>query len=461
MFRHTHPQSIAVCLLATAALTATLCAQEPEPGILGKPAPRWIVDQWHNLPQGKKSLDVADFRGKVVYLYHFQSWCPGCHRHGFPTLTKLIEHYKKNDDVVFVAVQTAFEGHSANTPAKAVATAKRYKLTIPIGHSGSADRPSPMMRAYNAGGTPWTIIIDRAGDVRFNDFHAEPKKAISLIDNLLKQKPDAAPTSAPARFDEWKAGKMKPADAWRMLQESGEARSAGGMTPESLLEAIDELLVFAKRYPDTEFAGYALFNHGKISLRMGNYELAEKSLKQAATTPMHPQIKMMVQQLLAEASIRPGIDMPPFKAKTLGGQDFSTADLKGKVVLLDFWASWCGPCIVEMPNIKRLHEQWADKGLVIIGINLDDDPRVLQDFVKQNDMPWMHIHNGQHPRGQDIAAKYAINPIPNGILIGRDGKIIRNMLRGQELAELVRVAMTTGDEKPPATQPATAAPQGG
>ena len=153
-------------------------------GVLDTAAPKWDVDKWYNLPAGKTSLDIADYRGKVVYLYGFQSWCPGCHSVGFPTLAMLIEKYGKSDDVAFVAVQTTFEGYSTNTADAAKKTGERYKLSIPIGHSGSKGNRSGIMKAYKTGGTPWTIIIDKDGLVRFNDFHITPEQGMKLIDAL-------------------------------------------------------------------------------------------------------------------------------------------------------------------------------------------------------------------------------------------------------------------------------------
>ena len=152
-----------------------------ELGILNQKAPSWNVDQWLGLPDGEKTLDVADFKGKVLYLYCFQSWCPGCHSHGFPTLQKAIEHFKGDKEVAFVAVQTVFEGFSSNTLKRAGETAERYHLDIPIGHSGSEGRFSALMRNYRTGGTPWTIIIDKQGVVRFNGFQIEAEDAIHVL----------------------------------------------------------------------------------------------------------------------------------------------------------------------------------------------------------------------------------------------------------------------------------------
>ena len=120
----------------------------------------------------------------MIYLYCFQSWCPGCHSRGFPTLKKIINEYAGDDSVGIVAVQTTFEGYSSNTFEHAKAIAKKYDLHIPIGQSGANGSRSIMMRNYRTGGTPWTIIIDKNGVVRYNDFHITPENASKLIRKL-------------------------------------------------------------------------------------------------------------------------------------------------------------------------------------------------------------------------------------------------------------------------------------
>ncbi|MCH9023970.1 MAG: TlpA family protein disulfide reductase [candidate division Zixibacteria bacterium] len=161
-------------------------AQRSELGIMGKPAPSWLVDNWTNLPADAESINVSDYQGKVIYLYCFQSWCPGCHKYGFPTLQKLIAAYEDNKNVSFVAVQTTFEGYHTNTFESAKRTAKQYELNIPIGHSGTAGKRSQLMRDYRTGGTPWTVIIDQKGVVQYNDFHIKVAQATDLIDNILE-----------------------------------------------------------------------------------------------------------------------------------------------------------------------------------------------------------------------------------------------------------------------------------
>ncbi len=203
---------------ALAAATPALAQRGPR-GVLNEPAPGWAVKQWLHLPAGESTLDVGDFRGKVLYLYCFQSWCPGCHSHGFPTLNKMIERYQGNRDVEFVAVQTVFEGYQTNTIEHARRVARRYGLRIPIGHSGERGKPSELMQSYRTGGTPWTIIIDRQGIVRFNDFHVDVERAATLIDHLLAE--SGPPTRTPAlprsRGGLDMLGKRLPLDGLRWL----------------------------------------------------------------------------------------------------------------------------------------------------------------------------------------------------------------------------------------------------
>ena len=163
--------------------------QSPVYGILGEQAPAWGVQRWYNLPAGKRDLELEDYSGSVVYLYSFQSWCPGCHSSGFPTLRAVIDMFRDASDVAFVAVQTVFEGFEVNTAAKAEEVAKRYELTIPVGHDPGPDNSgSVLMRRYRSGGTPWVVVIGKDGFVHFNEFHASAGPICKLIDLLRRQK---------------------------------------------------------------------------------------------------------------------------------------------------------------------------------------------------------------------------------------------------------------------------------
>ncbi len=180
----TNTKTLAVGLSLLTLLAGPALAQRAAPGIAGQPAPSWGVSEWIKLAEGSRTYDVTDLKGTVVFMLGFQSWCPGCHSRGFPTLKQLIKTYRGVDDVSFVAVQTVFEGFSTNTAQRAWETAREYELDIPVGHDGTAGRRSAVMQRYRTGGTPWVIIIDKQGIVRFNGFHIQAQRARTLIDEL-------------------------------------------------------------------------------------------------------------------------------------------------------------------------------------------------------------------------------------------------------------------------------------
>lgn len=158
-----------------------------EAGITGQRAPELRVPIWLSNVEGE--LRIADLDVPVVYLYSFQSWCPGCHRHGFPTLKKVksaLESKGLAGQVRFVAVQTVFEGHDQNTPEAARRSVADHGLVdIPLGHD--AGDPPGLMVDYRAGGTPWTVIIGPRPDrtVLYNDFHADPAGLLRGIERTL------------------------------------------------------------------------------------------------------------------------------------------------------------------------------------------------------------------------------------------------------------------------------------
>ncbi len=133
--------------------------------------------------------------------------------------------------------------------------------------------------------------------------------------------------------------------------------------------------------------------------------------------------------------------VPDFSATDLDGEPISIEAYRGKVVLVDFWAVWCGPCIVEMPNVKKVYEKYKDKGFDIIGISLDSDETKLRNFLKENDIPWRQVFSG---KGWDspVSRQYGIYSIPNMWLIDKEGKLISNNARGEKLEIMVVKALT-------------------
>ena len=119
----------------------------------------------------------------------------------------------------------------------------------------------------------------------------------------------------------------------------------------------------------------------------------------------------------------------------LDGQAFDPATLAGKVVLVDFWATWCGPCVAEIPNMLAEYEKYHDKGFEIVGISLDQDRAALEAFVAERKIPWPVLHEGDAGGGNPLAEFYGISGIPQFVLIGRDGNVITLDVRGEKLGQ--------------------------
>ena len=132
--------------------------------------------------------------------------------------------------------------------------------------------------------------------------------------------------------------------------------------------------------------------------------------------------------------------VPDFSATDLEGKPISIEAYRGKVVLVDFWAVWCGPCVADMPNVKKVYEKYKDKGFDVIGISLDNDEKQLRDFLKKNDIPWRQVYSG---KGWDspVSRQYGIYSIPSVWLIDKDGKLISNNARGEKLENMVAEAL--------------------
>lgn len=156
------------------------------PPLVKQPAPE-LHDTiaWVNA-HGEKitPIHLSDFKNKRVVLYCFQSWCPGCHSVGLPTLQQLVESYGERDDIVFLAIQTVFEGFEVNTYEKMIEVQREYNLPIPFGHDrGNVDTQnrSSVMCDYHTGGTPWFIILDTNHQIVFSDFHLTPESVATYI----------------------------------------------------------------------------------------------------------------------------------------------------------------------------------------------------------------------------------------------------------------------------------------
>ena len=135
-----------------------------------------------------------------------------------------------------------------------------------------------------------------------------------------------------------------------------------------------------------------------------------------------------------------GAKFPDFEEQDLDGKPLSVAGYKGKVVLVDFWATWCGPCVRELPNVLATYEKFHAKGFEIIGISLDSDKSKLTAFTEKQKMTWRQYFDGKG-WGNKLAGRYGVNSIPATYLLDVQGNILAKNLRGEELEAGVAKAL--------------------
>ena len=131
---------------------------------------------------------------------------------------------------------------------------------------------------------------------------------------------------------------------------------------------------------------------------------------------------------------------PDFDEKDVAGNPVSIAKYKGKVVMIDFWATWCGPCVMELPNVQETYKKHHAEGFEIIGISLDREKEKLTSFTEAKKMPWQQFYDGKMWSNK-LAVKYGVRSIPMTYLLDGEGKIIGKSLRGEQLEDAVVKAL--------------------
>ena len=131
-----------------------------------------------------------------------------------------------------------------------------------------------------------------------------------------------------------------------------------------------------------------------------------------------------------------GSEAPDFKLKTMEGKTLSLSQYRGKYCVLDFWASWCGPCRQEMPNLVKLYKNYQTRGLEIVSVSLDTDRQKWLNSMIEEGMTWKSLSDLKVPQSP-VAALYAVQSIPFTVLLDSDNKIHAVNLRGEALQKKV------------------------
>ena len=232
------------------------------------------------------------------------------------------------------------------------------------------------------------------------------------------------------------------------------------------LERVEEgTQVFEKlveKQPDARYVRDCLLELGLAYDKLGKHDEADDAYKKLVNHPKYgsgshaTRAKKILEQERNQrtgelpkppgAQSSPGISpsewigksAPDFQVTDLKGEPFSLEKYRGQVVLLDFWATWCPPCIAEIPNVKKTYEMYKDQKFQIIGISLDRSKEPLEAYIKKEELAWLHYWDNT----RKISPLYKVQAIPSTFLIDGEGIIRRTSLRGHALehavAELVK-----------------------
>ena len=198
------------------------------------------------------------------------------------------------------------------------------------------------------------------------------------------------------------------------------AKHASEKTDEVAMIALVKAKIYFEVFEDAA-KGVALLKQLKIDFPQS--EIA-RNIDQA--------IDALEKEAAASSKFVVGKPFPPFSEKDINDKPLSLADFKGKIVLVDFWATWCGPCVRELPNVLAAYEKFHSKGFEIIGISLDKNKELLTAFTKEHGMTWVQYFDGLVWENK-LVQQYDIHSIPATFLLDGDGIIIAKRLRGPAL----------------------------
>ena len=198
-------------------------------------------------------------------------------------------------------------------------------------------------------------------------------------------------------------------------------------------EQWDQMNAFLQQYNDSDVAPYFIEMN---MLRMMSLEQISSFYDRFTNRVKQTEKGREIGERIALLKkLAPGSFAPEFELTTSDGKKIALKDLRGHIVLLDFWASWCGPCMDEMSNVKALYEKYHDRGLEIVGISMDNNKAKWERAIERAGLVWHHVSSLKGMNRCPVAKLYQVVAIPKLYIVDKDGKIIAKDLRGEDLRE--------------------------
>jgi thiol-disulfide isomerase/thioredoxin len=198
---------------------------------------------------------------------------------------------------------------------------------------------------------------------------------------------------------------------------------AGDKNKTDLLNAADAALKTA--IADDPKNATALYLDGQVLARLGQMDAASSQFKAclSCVSPRDPSY-LRAQHFAENPALSLHKMAPSFNVTALDGSKFNLDAMGGRVVLIDFWATWCGPCNEELPHMKKIAKEFAGQPLVIISVSWDSDETKWKNFVDKNEMTWVQYRDADH----HLSTLFGINAIPHYFTIDSDGVLTAEML---------------------------------